>query len=292
MPIIGREAVMVNIQAPVLCECIDTRIGTISTAGGVKPVFIMQLHNETIDEPLIKYFNCNLSNAGYYSVPHNSDFAKIYRTTIGTNPTKRFSKSHQLISHLSGFWFVASFERAHLRNRKHYLKVTHIKPNAPVRNDAWTLDGSLKKAVRNLPFQTNKNGDEMVTSRRQSGETMTMDWRRSGDSEMLEAYKSLGLEAVFHPTKKRPDQGKITNTLDHVCDADLFVNLTDTAQGFYNERLNVLLKNFGFESPEAESIAMRDVEIKFGQTAFLLKPVSLQTHDEWLAAFNGMEQAT
>ena len=283
---------MVNIQAPVLCECIDTRIGTISTAGGVKPVFIMQLHNETIDEPLIKYFNCNLSNAGYYSVPHNSDFAKIYRTTIGTNPTKRFSKSHQLISHLSGFWFVASFERAHLRSRKHYLKVTHIKPNAPVRNDAWTLDGSLKKAVRNLSFQTNKNGDEMVTSRRQSGETMVMDWRRSGDGEMLEASTSLGLEPVLYPTTKLPNQGKTTNTQDQVCNGLLFDNLTARAQGFYNERLNVLLKNFGFESPEAETLAMQAVFTKYGQTAYLSKPVSQQTNEEWLAAFNGMEQAT
>jgi hypothetical protein len=132
----------------------------------------------------------------------------------------------------------------------------------------------------------------MATKWRQSGETMAPDWRRSGDGETLEASKSLGLDAVFHPTKKRPDQGKTTNTLDHVCDADLFVNLTDTAQGFYNERLNVLLKNFGFESPEAETLAMQAVFTKYGQTAYLSKPVSQQTNEEWLAAFNGMEQAT
>lgn len=268
-----------NMQAPVLCECIDTRIGNIPTAGGVKPVFIMQLQNEAIGEPLIKYFNCNRSKSGNHTVPHNSDFAKIYRSTLGDNPTKRFSKAHQLISHLSGYWFIASYERAQSRSRKQYLKVTHIKPEAPARSDAWTLDGTLKKAAKNSPFQTPENGDEVAT-----------DWRQHGDGETLEASKPLGLEAVFHPTKKRPDQGKITNTLDHVCDADLFVNLTDTAQGFYNNRLDVLLKSFGFENPEAETLAMKDVIIKYGQAAYLPKLVSEQTNDEWLTEFNGVEQ--
>ena len=160
-----------NMQAPVLCECIDTRIGTIPTAGGIKPVFIMQLQNEAIPEPLIKYFNCSRSKSGNHSVPHNSDFAKIYRSTLGDNPTKRFSKAHQLISHLSGYWFIASYERAQSRSRKQYLKVTHIKPEAPARNDAWTLDGTLKKAAKNSPFQTPKNGDEVATTwrRRNAG---------------------------------------------------------------------------------------------------------------------------
>ena len=281
-----------NMQAPILCECIDTRIGTIKTAGGVKPVFIMQLQNEAIPEPLIKYFNCNLSDAGNHTVQHNSDFAKIYRSTLGDNPTKRFSKAHQLISHLSGYWFIASYERAQSRSRKQYLKVVHIEPETPARNDAWTLDGTLKKAAKNSPFQTPKNGDEVATDWRQSGDKVATDWRQSGDGETLEASKPLGLEAIFHPTKKRPDQGKTTNTLDHVCDAQLFVNLTDTAQGLYNERLNVLLKNFGFESPEAETLAMQAVSTKYGQAAYLSKQISQQNNDEWLAAFNGMEQAT
>ena len=167
-----------NMQEPVLCECIDTRIGTIPTAGGVKPVFIMQLQNEAIPEPLIKYFNCNLSDAGNHTVPHNSDFAKIYRSTLGDNPTKRFSKAHQLISHLSGYWFIASYERAQSRSRKQYLKVTHIKPEAPARNDAWTLDGTLKKAAKNSPFQTPKNGDEVATKWRNNGAGLATKRRR------------------------------------------------------------------------------------------------------------------
>ena len=279
-----------NMQAPVLCECIDTRIGNIPTAGGVKPVFIMQLQNEAIPEPLIKYFNCNLSDAGNHTVQHNSDFAKIYRSTLGDNPTKRFSKAHQLISHLSGYWFIASYERAQSRSRKQYLKVTHIKPEAPARNDAWTLDGTLKKTAKKATFTPTESEDNQGIIRGQSGDNQGIIRGQSGDGETLDDSNSLGLEAVFHPTKKRPNQGKITNTLDHVSDAPLFINLTDTAQGFYNDRLDVLLKNFGFESPEAEIVAMKDVEIKFGQTAYLSKPVSQQNNDEWLAEFNGMEQ--
>jgi hypothetical protein len=68
--------------------------------------------------------------------------------------------------------------------------------------------------------------------------------------------------------------------------------LTDTAQGFYNDRLDVLLKSFGFENLEAETLAMQAVLTKYGQEAYLSKPVSQQNNDEWLAEFNGMEQTT
>lgn len=224
---------VVSMQVPVLCECIDTRIGSIITIGGVKPVFIMQLQNEAIPEPLIKYFNCNLSEAGNHSVPHNSDFAKVYRSTIGINPTKRFSKAHQLISHLSGYWFIASYVEAQSRSRKQYLKVTHINPEAPVRNDAWTLDGSLKKAAKNSPFQTTKNGDEMATKWRRNGETMATKWRRNGDGETLDGANSLGLEAVFHPIKTLPNQDKTTNTQGHVLSVALPLTQTSNVFNYY-----------------------------------------------------------
>ena len=279
-----------NMQAPVLCECIDTRIGVINTAGGIKPVFIMQLHNESINERLIKYFNCNSTTEHKYKVPHNSDFAKLYRSTLGANPTKRFSTAHQLLNHFAGYWFIANYERAQLKKGQQYFKVTHIEPENPARNDAWTHDGTLKKATKPPPFKTLENGDEVATSRRQSGENVAKQWRQSGDSETLQAANSFGLEPVFNPTKTLPNQGKTTNTQDHVLDAQLFINLTDTAKGFYIERLDVLLNSFGFENPEAETLAMGDVIIKYGQAAYLPILVSEQTNDEWLTEFNGVEQ--
>ncbi len=72
--------------------CMDTRIGTIFTSGGEKPVFIMELYAEAINATLIKYFNCQ-SKSRNHTVPHNSYFAKLYRLTLGKNPIKRFSKA-------------------------------------------------------------------------------------------------------------------------------------------------------------------------------------------------------
>ena len=288
----GGTDMVTNMQAPILCECIDTRIGTIKTAGGLQPVCIMQLHSDAIPEPLIKFLNCNSVTKGQYKVPPNSDFAKLYRSTLGTNPTKRFSEAHKILRHFSGCWFIAKYERAQLKKGQQYLKVIHIEPENPARNDAWTLDGTLKKTAKKATFMPTESEDNQGIIRGQSGDNQGIIRGQSGDGETLDDSNSLGLEAVFHPTKKRPNQGKSTNTLDHVCDADLFVNLTDTAQGFYNDRLKVLLKNFGFESSEAETLAMQAVSTKYGQAAYLSKQISQQNNDEWLAAFNGMEQAT
>lgn len=279
-----------NMQAPILCECIDIRTGAIHTTGGVKPVFVMKLHNESINEPLIKYFNCKKSTAGNYTVPHNSDFAKLYRSTIGDNPKKRFSKAHQLISHLSGYLFIAKPERSQQKNGQVYFKVTHITPANPARNDAWTLDGSLKKSKK-LPFQVIENGDEVATGRRRNGEKMAINRRQSGDGETLQPAKILELEPVFHPTKTLNIQSKTTNTQDHVVDARLMVNdLTDIAKGFYDERLDVLLHSFGFENIEAESLTMQAVIAKLGQAAFLPKKESEQTNDDWLKEFDSPPQ--
>jgi hypothetical protein len=213
-------------EVRVLCECIDTRIGAINTAGGVKPVFIMHLYNAAINEPLIKYFNCNSTTEHKYKVPRNSDFAKLYRSTLGANPVKRFSKAHQLLNHFTGCWFIASYERAQLKKGQQYFKVTRIEPETPAKNDAWTHDGTIKKATKKPPFKPSENGDEVATSRRQSGENMAEQWLQSGDSETLQATNSLGLEPTFNPTKTLPSQGKTTYTQGHVLDADLSLNQT------------------------------------------------------------------
>ena len=107
---------------PVLCECIDVRIGEIMTPGGKNPIFILELHNEAINAPLIKYLNCDSTTQGCYTVPHNSDFAKLYRLTIGDNPTKRFSRARQLLGHFLGRWFIVGYQDAQLKKGKHYFK--------------------------------------------------------------------------------------------------------------------------------------------------------------------------
>ena len=160
-------------QADITCECIDTRIGEIYTQGGHKPAFILQLHSEEINGPLIKYFNCVSKTKSRYTVPHNSDFAKLYRLTLGQNPTKRFSKAHQLLSHFLGYRFIATLKQETLKNGQHYFKATHIEPETLCKNDAWTTNGTLKKS--NKPMKT---GGEVATSRRKTARQRA---RKTGD---------------------------------------------------------------------------------------------------------------
>ena len=275
-----------HMQAPVLCVCIGTRIGAIFTAGGEKPVFIMELHNEAINEPLIKYLNCNSTTEGNYKVPHNSDFAKLYRLTIGDNPTKRFSKAHQLLSHFLGHRFIAKYQNAHLKKGQQYLKVTRIEPETPARNNAWTLDGTLKKTTQKIPFQPPKNGDEVATLRRRSGEIMSKNRRQVGDGETPQAAISLGLEPDFHPTKTLN-----TRTLSHLptnTAGDWFLDLPAEARAFYNERLDILVNNFEFEKVEAVDLAKQATEMQFAEKIAASK-FSLQDHDDWMRAYDGIK---
>lgn len=276
-----------HMQAPALCECIGTRIGAIFTDGGKKPVFIMELRNEAINEPLIKYLNCNSTTKGNYKVPHNSDFAKLYRLTIGDNPTKRFSKAHQLLNHFWGRWFIARYENAELKKGQHYLKVTHIEPETPARNNAWTLGGTLKKTTKKIPFLPPENGDEVATPRRRSGEIMAKNRRQVGDDETPQAAISLGLEPDFHPTKRLN-----TRTLSHLptnTAVDWFLDLPAEAMAFYNERLDILLNNFEFEEVEAVDLAKQATEMQFGEKIAASK-LSKQGVDEWRRDYDGVQQ--
>ena len=288
----SRGLVMVtNMQAPILCECIDIRTGAIHTTGGVKPVFVMQLHNESINEPLIKYFNCKKSTAGNYTVPHNSDLAKLYRSTIGDNPKKRYSEAHKILKHFLGYWFIAKYKQEQQTKGQVYFKVTHITPENPVINNAWTIDGTLKKTTKKTTFTRPEIADNLRIIRGQFADKQRKNSGRFADGETLQPAKILGLEPVFHPTKTLNIQSKTTNTQDHVVDARLMVNdLTDIAKGFYDERLDVLLHSFGFENIEAESLAMQAVITKLGQAAFLPKKESEQTNDDWLKEFDSPPQ--
>ena len=209
---------MGDAKATKVCQCIDVRMGQSRVQGNkLEPVFIMELYNETSDKKIIKYLNCNRStNSSNYKVPQNSDFAKLYRSTTGDNPTKRFSKAFQLMDHFLGYWFVAEFKLYKPSKGQEYLKVSHIRPANPARNEAWTLDGTLKKTRRKAKFTPLKVGDKQAISRRPTGENEEKCRRPTGDSETLQTSKSLGLEPVSNLTNKHPVKSNITNTQDHV----------------------------------------------------------------------------
>jgi len=248
---------------PISCECIGTRIGAINTAGGEKPVFIMELHAEAINAPLIKYFNCNTSTKNRYTVSSNSDFAKLYRLTLGENPTKRFSEAKHLLSHFQEHRFNADYEHASLKNGTRYFKVTQIMPELSCKSDRWTANGTLKKVSRKSQKPPPEIPDEHRKSTGQLPDFYRINTGQVPDDKTLQHPKTLGLEVVFNPTKTLPTQGKTTKPLDHTPDGEFFFN--PEALAFYNDRLDVLLNHFEFEKVEAVELAQQATIMQFSK---------------------------
>jgi len=213
-----------------LCECIDVRAGESKLKGGIiKPVFILELGNNDPDDErkIIKYLQCNrTTNDSNYKVPIDSDFAKLYRSTIGENPRKRFSKAAQLMSHFVGYWFIAEFDLYKPPTGEPFFKVARIKAESPAKNDAWTLNGTLKKTSKKRTSSPLNAGDKQAKDRRPTGEKEAKNKRLVGDNESLQASNSLGLELDFHHIKRLPNQDNTTNTQDHVLGGDRFLNQT------------------------------------------------------------------
>jgi hypothetical protein len=203
-------------------------MGEIRVQGNkLAPVFIMELYNETIDKPIIKYLNCNrTSNDSNYKVKPDSDFAKLLRLTTGEIANKRFSKAFQLKNHFLGYWFIAEFELYQPPKGPEYFKVSHIKPETPIRNDAWTIKGTLKKTRKKPSFAPLEAGDKEATKGRQVGENEAINKRQVGEQEALQTPISLGLEPVFQSTNKDNSTSNVTNTQDHVVSDDIFLNQT------------------------------------------------------------------
>ncbi len=155
-----------------------------------------------------------------YKVPHNSDFAKLYRLTLGVNSTKHFSEAHKILHHFERQWFVVNYESAQSKNKK-YFKVIIIAPFSPVTNDNWTLNGTLKKPskkIRNLPKKPEEklriiSGQQVEKARKTCG--------KNGEYESPNEPFLLGLEPVFYPTKTLNTQGNITNTQQLIDNTDL-----------------------------------------------------------------------
>jgi hypothetical protein len=294
----------------VFCECVGWKQSISNINGVSQHSFVLDLCAIDSGEMLVKYLNCNSTTANRYTVKHNGDFAKLYRLTIGDNPTKRFSEAQYLVSHFLGCRFFAEYKTATGKNKIVYSKVISLKPEKPILNDAWTSTGMVKKArkVGNKIPETYRNNTGF------SPETYRNNTGFSPDDKTLQPANSLGLEAVFNPIQSPEPRGSnvkrvllpqekvfsysrfenetINEFHNRIIDAHLFTALTDTAQCFYNNRLDVLLKSFGFEKPEAEIVAMKDVIIKYGQEAYLSKLVSQQNNGEWLTEFNGVDQTT
>ncbi len=166
-----------TVYEPAQCECVNAKKAKINTPGGQKPIFILELLTDDGKE-IIKYLNVKKLPSGNYSAAKDSDFAKLYRLAIGDNPTKRFSKAQQLLSHFHGVKFLVSFEEHIASNNSSYFKAKTIQPVEPIIRDEWTATGQLKGKPRGHYKRPNKVmsrrliGDNMATSRRKSGEDL------------------------------------------------------------------------------------------------------------------------
>lgn len=141
-----------TVYEPAECECINAHISSVNTSGGYKPVITLTLFIHDLNRKLV-YF-CNVNKAAIskknYSAKPNSNFAKLYRLTIGKNP--KFSKSQQLMKHLIGEWFRCEYCQDKDKNGLPYYKVTDIAPLEPNVDGNWTFNGELvrrKKSAEN-----------------------------------------------------------------------------------------------------------------------------------------------
>lgn len=206
-----------------LCECIEVRI--IKIRGGATSIFVLELYASEAGLTLTMYFNCDSKTKGLYKVSRKSDFAKMYRLTLGEVEEKRFSKSHQLLGHFLGCRFsVSKYESATLSNGTPYLKVTEIKPETPIFSDRWTSTGVLRKGLKNHLH----TGEKVATERRKSGGYMEKNRRQHGDDKTMQAANSLDLEPVLNPTKTLNTNTHNTKTHYKVS----VVNDIDTAEYF------------------------------------------------------------
>lgn len=134
----------------ILVQCVATRIATILVSAGIKPIFVIDLISES-GEIFTKFFNIDRTPAGNYTVKRNSDFAKLYRITIGISPAGGFFRCDRILDHLLGHHFLVDYQLKDSKKRGEYLKVTSIYPQHPIVTDSWTLTGQLIKTVRKNP---------------------------------------------------------------------------------------------------------------------------------------------
>jgi hypothetical protein len=134
-----------------ICECVDVRIVTVKGKEGKRPAFILELYSEESKVTLNKYLGAKLTKGGNYSVKRNSDFARLYRLTIGNNPQRGFSTAQRLLKHFLGCRFMVEFEAAKLFGNQ-YLKVIHIEPVNPVFSNEWSRLGAVSERCRASPM--------------------------------------------------------------------------------------------------------------------------------------------
>ena len=157
-------------------QCIDARIVNTNHSGKCNPSILLEFYSDG-DDKHIMYFNVVTNKEGY-AVKHDSKFACFYRLALGTNPTKRFSKVHQLMKHLIGVNFHIGNSQQKYDNGISYRKVKDCSPVTPMYSEEWNKSGRLmpnRKEQRGgntsdkLEIIRKPIGDELETGRKLIG---------------------------------------------------------------------------------------------------------------------------
>ena len=189
---------MKNIEQASNWLCINAKVGSIPTSGGIKPVLIVELTNDA-GEIAIKFFNAKLTAKGNLSVDRNSDFAKLYRLTTGNNPIPRFTRCNQLMGHLIGYQFIADTDQAISKKHENYLRVTNIKPLNPITGDTWCLTGHM---IKNVRVKSNK----LAINKQRNGNKLAISWQFVGNGDSTLGHNERGLEGSFNPIQHPPSK--------------------------------------------------------------------------------------
>ena len=285
-------------------KCIATRIVPRNKDGVVWDSFVLDLYCKETGKTVSRWLNCYKTPKGNYAVKHNSDFAKLYRLVFGKNPSKRFSKAHQLLPHFTGelFHVAEPIPAICKKTGMPYLKTSHIEPVSPILTDEWTEDGRLipsKKGKKQSRTQK-KAGDgksleaansvvlkpisitvnEVVTTRLQDGDEEATTRLHDGDDKTLQTAKTLGLEVDFNHAKKLSFSSEKAYTLtpviseSKIIDSDLRENILE----FYEEANSLALKPISITVDE--SINQTGLHAPISLKFFNLKTAFPQHEDE------------
>ncbi len=198
-----------TVYEPVECTCIDAYTGSIKTSGGIKPVFILHLYSHELDRNIIKFFNCNITKTGNYTVNKNSDFARLYRLTIGENPVARYSKAKQLLGHMVCESYVCEYVESKDKNDQTYFKAKNIKPVVPKMHDDWFENGQLKRKRAGR-----KRSSSIKSKSEKSLETARIHIGNELESNRLESGNKLE-NKIPHEVRSSNTSDRVLTTLHH-----------------------------------------------------------------------------
>lgn len=154
----------------------------------------------------IKYFNTFKKKSNNFSVPHNGDFAKLYRITFGEDPVARYSKVQQLMNHFIGHEFFIDYVIASFSGGQEYQKVKNIHPVSPINNTGeWTNTGiripkpkkPIKRTGKGLDKIQIKTGQRQEINKKLDSDEVEKTEQNIGKPHKAPSPIKLGSKACF-----------------------------------------------------------------------------------------------